>query len=403
MVTLQETQAWALKNGSYLMLLFVVGFYFSTVLTSIISILLGALWLFTKQYKHLIDLLKTQSIACWSLLLFTCFLLGLSYGNTAESDAFYSLGKYKKFVFIPILMIFFYDPRYRRWAWRGFVIASILTLLFSDLKAAGLLNLNPHYVSATIKNRITHSIFVAFFAFYCLHKMYGGSAYAKLYLVLCVLSLHNLFFVVDGRTGQVIALVLIGLLAFQRLSRKGFFLSLVILSVFMGLFLNFSDKAKRINEGIINSEKYLEHTLDPALRETSVAARYVFWDYSSKLIAEKPMFGHGTGSFVQEYNRIAKGDSKALLHAHNEFIMIGVQLGLLGIIVYLGFLGSQFYSAKQLLIEDKLLAQGFLLTLLITSMFNCPIYDHAQGHWAITLIALCFAPLQDYNKQENYA
>jgi O-antigen ligase len=306
-------------------------------------------------------------------------------------------------LFIPILMIFFHDERYRHWAWIGFTFAGILSVLLSDIKDLGIVDLNPHYASATIKNRITHSMFVAFFTFYCLHKSYESPHFAKLYLALCVLSLHNLFFVVEGRTGQIIGLALIILFAFQRFTKKGILLSLIAIAMLMAAFLNFSDKAKRINEGIENSKAYLEQNLDPELRVTSVAARYVIWEYSLKLIAEKPLLGHGTGSFVSQYKQIATEDSNFRIHAHNELLMVGVQLGLLGIIVYLGFIGCQCYSASQLVGENKFLAQGFLLTLIITSMFNCPIYDHAQGFWVVTLIALCFTPIQDKHIQENHA
>ncbi|MEQ1560458.1 MAG: O-antigen ligase family protein [Methyloglobulus sp.] len=391
------------KNGCYLMALFVVAFFFSTALTTVLSILLGLIWLFTEQYKALPKLLKSQPIAGWSVLMMLCFIIGLSYGNATESEALYSLGKYKKFLFIPVLMVFFHDERYRRWAWLGFTFAAALTVILSDIKAIGIVDLNPHYVSATIKNRITHSMFVAFFAYYCMSKSVNSPRFTKLYWGLCALSLHNLFFVVEGRTGQIAGLALIILFVCQRLSKKGLLVSLVAIAMLMVVFLNFSDKAKRFNEGIVNSKAYLEQNLDPKLRKNSAATRYVFWEYSAKLIAEKPLLGHGTGSFVPQYKRIAAGENLSPIHAHNELFMIGVQLGLLGIIVYLGFIASQYYAASQLIGENKFLAHGFLLTLVITSIFNCPIYDHAQGHWVVTLIALCFAPTRDNSSRENYA
>jgi len=74
--------------------------------------------------------------------------------------------------------------------------------------------------------------------------------------------------------------------------------------------------------------------------------------------------------------------------------MIGVQLGLIGLFIYLGFLGSQYYYAKKLPDHEKWFAQGLLLSLMITSSFNSPFLDHNEGHWFGTMIALCFASLQ---------
>lgn len=401
--SLREMQLFAHKNGCYLMGAYVAAFFFSTLFTSIFLILLGLIWLFTQQYQAFPKLLKASPTAIFALLIYSLFIVGLSYGNATQAEGWYSLSKYNKVLFIPILMVFFYDGRYRRWAWLGFMVAGTLTVFLSDLKAAGVLNLNPHYATATIKNRITHSIFVAFFAFCCMSKMYSSPHLKKLYLSLTLLSLHNLFFVVEARTGQIAGLALIILFACQRLNKKGLLVVLVMLLIFFAAFLNLSNKAKRFNEGIVNSKAYLEHNLNPKLRKNSAATRYIFWEYSANLIAEKPLLGHGTGSFSPELKRIAIKEKTTALHAHNELLMIGVQLGLLGMIVYLGFIASQYYSLRRLTGEDKFIAQGFLLTQVIISLFNCPIYDHAQGLWVVTLIALCFAPIQDNSSQENYA
>ena len=132
--------------------------------------------------------------------------------------------------------------------------------------------------------------------------------------------------------------------------------------------------------------------------------RFTFWKYSLKLIAEKPLFGHGTGSYSKEYHRLVQDERFASKNPHNEFLMIGVQLGLLGVLIYLGFLASQYYCAKKLPDKEKWLAQGLLLSLIVTSLFNSPFLDHTEGHWFATMIALCFASLQpDIKAQINHA
>jgi hypothetical protein len=78
--------------------------------------------------------------------------------------------------------------------------------------------------------------------------------------------------------------------------------------------------------------------------------------------------------------------------------MIGVQLGLIGVFIYLGFLASQYTCAKKLPNKEKWFAQGLLLSLIITGLFNSPFLDHNEGHWYATMIALCFASLQGKDK-----
>ena len=101
-------------------------------------------------------------------------------------------------------------------------------------------------------------------------------------------------------------------------------------TAFLVLFLSFSDKANRINEGFANTQAFLQPK--PEQTESSMGQRYTFWKYSLKLIAEKPLLGHGTGSFAKEYQRIAMGEQFITVNPHNEFVMVGVQLGLLGVL-----------------------------------------------------------------------
>jgi len=50
--------------------------------------------------------------------------------------------------------------------------------------------------------------------------------------------------------------------------------------------------------------------------------------------------------------------------------------------------------------KEKWLAQGVLLSLIVTSLFNTPLMDHAEGHWFVSMIALCFASLDADVKAE---
>ena len=393
-VSIEKMQTLAFKAGGYFTALFIAGIYFSTSLAVILSVIVGLLWILSAQFMNLPDILKKHPVALWALLLYGCFIVGLSYGFVSSSDALSMMGKYRELFFIPILMSFLTTERYRDWAWIVFIAASIGILLISYLMHFGIIDLNRQG-DACIKSRITHSIFVAFFAFYCMHKAYGGQQYAKIYVILLGLCIYNLFYVVEGRTGQLIIVALILLFAKQRLSLKKCMLTIGVVTVLLTLFLSFSDKANRINEGVVNTQAYLQP--EPKQTDSSMGQRYTFWKYSLKLMAEKPLLGYGTGSFSKEYQRIAVEEKFKTNNPHNEFLMIGVQLGLLGVLVYTGFLASQIYYARKLPDQYKWLAQGLLMSLVIASLFNSPFLDHTEGHWYASMIALCFSSLKSDN------
>jgi O-antigen ligase len=391
----EKIQVLVLKAGGVFTALFIVAIYFSTSLAIILSGFLGLFWLLSAQLMVLPGTLKKTPVAAWSLLLFLCFIFGLCYTSATYGDAFSMLMKYRELLFIPVLCSFLTAKRYQCWSWKAFVIASVLILLISYLMDIGILDLNRQGDPA-FKSRITHSIFISFFAFFCAHKACDGKRYAILFGVLFILSMYNLFFMVEGRIGQLTATLLVLLFTAQRFSKKILLLAVLVIAILLALFFAYSDKATRINEGVVNIQSDLKP--DAEQIPSSMGQRYMFWRYSLKLMAEKPLLGHGTGSFAKEYQRVAISELFLSKNPHNEFFMIGVQLGLLGVIIYTGFLVSQYNCAKRLPDKEKWLAQGLLLSLIATSLFNSPFLDHTEGHWYAAMIALCFASLQTERK-----
>ena len=387
--TIKLIQQNLLGYGVFITALFIISIYLSTALAIIISVVMGLLWLLTFQFQKLPAVFKDSSVATWALLLYLCFILGFSYGDVPSEEAFSMLRKYRELFFIPLLSCFFTNERYRLWAWKAFILASVLTLLGSYLMDFGIMDMFRHK-TFTLKSRITHSIFIAFFMFFCAHKAFDNNKHTKWYLALLLFGIYNLFFLVDGRTGQLVFMVLAPLLAVQRFGKKGLLVSMSLLIVLLALYFSYSDKSIRIHEGLDNTRAYINHK--PEKRPTSMGLRYKFWENSLKLVTEKPWLGHGTGSFSQEYQRVTGAHLDNRKNPHNEFLLIAVQFGLLGFLVYSGFLFSQYYCSKTLPDSEKWLAQGLLLTLIITSLFNSPFLDHTEGHWFAVMIALCFAP-----------
>ncbi len=379
--------------GELVMVVFIITIYMSTAVAIVLSCVLGAVWLFSKQFKYLFAVLKGPSTATWALLLYLCFFIGLSYGDVPSEEAFSTIRKYRELLFIPLFSCFFTDERYRTWAWKAFIAASAITLVGSYLMDLGLMDLNRHK-SFSLKSRITHSIFIAFFLFYCAHSLFLNKKYQIWYLIALLLGTYNLFFVVEGRTGQLVFMVLAPLFAGQRFGKKGLFVAILGIVLFTALYIGFSDKSSRIHEGFANTLSYFNHV--PEKRPTSMGLRYKFWENSLKMIAEKPLLGHGTGSFAEEYGQLAKSKTP-VQNPHNEFLLMAVQFGLLGMVTYLGFLFSQYWGSRALPERDKWLTQGLLATLVTTSLFNSPFLDHTEGHWFAVMIALCLAPKTSNN------
>lgn len=371
----------------YLLAAFIASFYFSTSLSTILSVAVVLLWLGLAHYRTLGKDLADVPTAAWALGLFLLFVLGSFYGPANFSDAAAMLGKYREFLLVAVLIAFFKDKHCRQWGWLSIEVASLVTLLISYFMYFDVLAANRQG-DFCLKSRITHSVLMAFFMFYCAHQVYEKPTRRLVYGCLAALSAYNLFYVVQGRTGQLVAVALGLLFVMQRLKMRQALFALSVIAVFLTLFMAFSDKSARIYEGIANTQAYLQAASGRS--DSSMGLRYTFWQRSLELIQERPLFGHGTGSFNQAYQSINPDMAASTGNPHNEFLMIGVQWGGAGLMVYVGFLASQFKTAQCFSCPQRWYAQGLWVSLLATSLFNSPFLDHS-GHWFAAMIAIIYA------------
>jgi O-antigen ligase len=383
-----------LNTGGYITALLMLSIPLSTTITIIFSFILFFLWLVSLQFLTLPTLLKSNPVALFAFLLLFYLIIGISYSSVPLNEAFSILGKYREFLLLIVLIPFLQSETARKLTWQAMAVGSIITLLSSYAMQYDLINApHPHKSPNTLKTYITHGLFVAFFAFYCAHKVLQPGKYRMLYLALVILSTHNLFFIVFGRTGQLIYLLLLLLFCLQRLSKKATLLSVLLVIIFLSLYLNYSENALRIREGFTNLQSLLQSQSEDM--QTSIGQRITFIRHTLTIIKASPWFGHGTGSYSHEYQKIAANDIILTSNPHNEYLMITAQLGITGLLLFIGFLISQYRCSFRLTNESKWLAQGVLLTLAINSMLNSSFLDHTEGHWFACLVALCFAPLSE--------
>lgn len=386
-----RTQSLTSTSGAVLTALLMLAIPFSTSLTSILSIMIALIWLASCRFLQLPVLIRQNTSALFALLLFLYLIIAISYSSASLSEATRSLKKYRELLLLVILIPFLAEEKYRRWQFQAFVLASIVTLLGSYAMSFDLIP-SPESAkgSPSFRMRITHSLFIAFFAYYCAHQTLSNRSNRFYWISLYVLSFYNIFFIVQGRTGQLIYILLISLFSVQRLTKAKALLFIGLHVIFLALFINFSEGGTRINEGLFNSQSYLQGKTET---QSSMGQRLTFWKHSLALIAESPWLGQGTGSFAKGYQRLAAEDEIESSNAHNEYLMIAVQTGALGLLIFLGFMISFYWHTKRLPPEYKWFAQGTIIAFAINSLFNSTMLDHTEGHWFACLMALSLAPL----------
>jgi O-antigen ligase len=216
---------------------------------------------------------------------------------------------------------------------------------------------------------------LAFAIYLLLHQLvWGGIKGLQRWVMLALAGLMIVnIFITKGRVGQLVFFMLMALLLFQYFRRnmlKAALLVLVLLPLVFTAAYRFSpvfqDRMDAIQQNLLTFEK------NP---DTPVGLRLLFWKNSWEIIKTSPWFGVGTGDFNSAYSQInqqASPDIPSTDNPHNQYILVGVQLGLFGLVSLLGLFFTQIYQAVR--ITDgweriRLAFPLFFLTIMLTDSY----------------------------------
>lgn len=129
----------------------------------------------------------------------------------------------------------------------------------------------------------------------------------------------------------------------------------------------------------------------PLKGETSIGVRVVFARNTLALIAERPLFGYGLGSFKPVYAGYVDARSSGFdaLHAgdpHNQYLYVVFEQGLIGLAIFLGMMITLFRSFPR----DPYghLAACALTAWIIGCLFNSHFRTFPEGHFYALAIAI---------------
>lgn len=379
-----------LSLGAWVSCLLMLSTYFSSTLDGVATGLLYGLWGLSGLALNAPKKLTSNPVLLSAVLLFAAMAIGTTYSSVAFVVALAGLSKYLKLLVLVVLCDFLTTEPARQRMLNALFIASIISLMGSYLFKFDIIHsTRPEYF---FKDRVDHGLFMAFFSFYCCHKIRDAQKYKLFYLLLVIACIHNLFFICTARIGQILFIMLMVLFSLQRLNKKHALLLLLGCLFFAALFLGYSEKNARFHHGFDQISLYAADKKD--VTDISMHLRMTYWQHALTIIEQKPWLGHGTGSFAYEYQKIAKVN-EALKGGtpHNEFLMITAQSGLPGLLLFLAFLVLQYRYAKILMPEYRYFAQGVLLTTVVASSLNPSFVSHVKGYWLICLIAISFSTL----------
>lgn len=345
------------------------------------------------------NLIRHNPVAVAALLLGGLLVLSSFYGQGAGQDAANILGKYIDIWFIALLLPLFKEPRCRRYGLMFFMAAMVLTLVLSYLIWFGVFEDTRFFVyrskdnPVVFKLHITHGIFMAFAAYLFAVKARSGMGQARILMAaLGLFATFNVLFMTQGRTGYLVLGVLGTYYMYSILERRELWLGVMGVIVMSVVGYTVSPTLKgRVD--IALHEAHVWQAGQGHNEASSIGTRMDYYTNTLKIIVQHPIFGVGVGGFEKAYGREIAGTAVAPSNnPHNQFLLITAQLGLPGLVAFIYLLLAQWRTARNLSTEEeRLLARGIVLTLIVGSLFNSMLLDHAEGLFYAWFSGLLFA------------
>lgn len=365
----------------------------SVALDNILIGLIALLWLLSGNLGGKAAIIRHNPVAIAALLLFGLLALGTLYTNGNPGV----LLKYIDLLFIPVFLTLFQDARTRTRGLQLFCVAAIASIVVSYLAYldlltdSSLLRRSPGYVTG-FKYSITHGLITAFAAylFALLARDEQNKKRRMLYIALALFAAHNVVFMVFSRTAYVVLTMLFFYFFGATLGRRGLILiTVVTAATFLAAYATSDTFHQRVNAAAHEAMEW--QSGKPSA--TSVGLRLEWYSASLGIIRERPLLGYGTGSFQAVYAQaVADKNMVATDHPHNEYLLIAVQTGLIGLACLLYLFWSEWRTAGRLqqpFYRD--LGRGLVMTFVVGSLFNSLLLDHTEGLLFAWLSALLFA------------
>jgi O-antigen ligase len=330
---------------------------------------------------------------------FAALVIGILYSPVPAPVAWStSASKYSELVMIVALLWAAVSEKTRRRALYFFLTAIALNLVVSYSLGFALVDSFPGlrgYPAYPIGFRlsVTHNILVSVGAFAALllareAKTPAVRAGLVAFAVICG---YNVLFMVIGRTGYVLLAVLVAY--FFVTSFRGWrgpaACAVVLACAFSGAYYGSANFHSRVDAIASDLSRWQPGAGD----STSVGQRVGYYRTSAQIVAEHPLTGVGTGAFPDAYARQVKGtDAPATTNPHNDYLYVGVQLGVPGMLLMLVLYGTAWHSARRLPSRlERDLARGVVLTMAIGGLFNSVLLDHTEGLLFAWAVAVLFA------------
>lgn len=357
------------------LVLLVFGLFFLPVSTSLangITISAVVILLLGKQFNEYKSALWQLPIVKISFILMAVVLLRVFNNPDYPLDrSWHTAIKYShKLLEFIIFLPFFANKKNKQYTENAFIVSVLSIATLNIIQWYGLVDF-PSLLNKPDTNEllspIPWSISLSLASYFLLNRFMSDISKNWLSFALWLYLVAELMFINIERTGIILFIFLTGysLLIIHKKINKYFLLLIITLLVVL------LTGSPSIKSGIHRAHADISQYQAQGKNNTSIGLRLSYIKYSWQLIKEKPFLGYGTGNFAYAYEKTGgpKMSANELLgDPHNSYVNITVQLGILGLGLFLLWFLSLFQCASYLPKKDKLFTYGLLFAFMLTSL-----------------------------------
>jgi len=331
------------------------------------------------------------------------------YSVASAAETLDNLSSWRKLLLLPMAAAVFDDELWkRRLVWALVLITAIGAALSYLSVFSGKMLVSRHgELGVVIGDHATQGMMFAVSLFgivMLLRHLKPASMRGRWFLIVAALLIFpNLIFITPGRSGYLVLLILAIITSFSLVSGVKRIIMAVVVPLLVLSMLLFSPVARqRITQGIDEIRSY-----QTSSQLTSMGVRMVMWQNTMALIKERPWLGYGTGGFSDAYSHQVSGregwQGQGVDDPHNQFLRIVAEQGILGLLVFLLFIGAFFRQPVRGVY--RVLGLGVLLSWCATSMFSAHFSTFTVGRffyiWCGSLLALSVVESEETENAEN--
>lgn len=333
------------------------------------------------------------------------FAASMAWTSGSQVEASNSLSKYGKLLIIPIFCVLIRSRKEALYALACFCVAQLFLvisawMLFIKMPVPWALSQFSLSHNVVFSSYLDESLMSAVFAAVSWHlrDLIPGKYGRYFAIAAMLLALGHVFFLLQGRSAHVVAILLMTLAITWQLPRK-YRIVVVVVPFFLVTLLYLSSPKVQTRLDSLKKEVQtfsFKRGVDVNSSNSS-GIRLHFWHRAVQSISENPVVGSGAGSWSNEFNRLERIDNSAhpdiqpLGNPHQEYLLWGVQLGVPGIFLLLALMISILKDTLAMDTQTARATQSSLLALAIACLFNSSLYDAQIGDFFCVILGLLLA------------